>query len=225
MEMTCTRCHQTVLADNCYCPLCGLPQLVYSADAPVEPGQPERWNEAVRDASSVDWKIALRTVLLLAIPTGVLCNMLSPISILGLPLMAAAGAWAVVLYVRSQRPSWITIGAGARIGLVTGVLGGWMAIATTGITLFALRFWFHQGSFYDGIWQNLVDQQMGQQWANMGVDAQTIVQMKAWLLPPEGRAGWLLAAILMLTSALLLFAVAGGAIGARLSARSRRPEV
>jgi hypothetical protein len=105
------------------------------------------------------------------------------------------------------------------------LLGGWTAAASTGIILFAMRFWFHAGSFYDGIWQNLVDQQMSQQWASMGVDAQTIVQMKAMLLPPEGRAGWLLAAVILLTMALLLFAVAGGALGARLVARGRRPEI
>jgi hypothetical protein len=131
----------------------------------------------------------------------------------------------VVLYVRSQRPAWITIGAGARIGLVTGVLGGWTAAATTAITLFVMRFWFHEGKFYDDLWQNLVNQQISQQWASMGVDAQTIALMKAWLLPPEGRAGWLLAAITLLTAALLLFAVAGGALGARLLAPSRRPDI
>ena len=59
-----------------------------------------------------------------------------------------------------------------------------------------MRFWFHQGRFYDDLWQNLVNQQMSQQWTSMGVDAQTIAQMKAWLLPPEGRAGWLLAAVM-----------------------------
>jgi hypothetical protein len=179
----------------------------------------------VRDAGSVDWKPALRSALLLAIPAGLLCNLLSPISILGLPLMAATGAWAVMLYVRSQRPAWITIGAGARIGLVTGVLGGWTAAASTGIILFAMRFWFHQGSFYDDLWQNLINQQMSQQWRSMGVDAQTIAQMKAWLMPPEGRAGWLLTAVVLLTTGLLLFAVAGGALGARLVARCRRPEI
>ena len=88
-----------------------------------------------------------------------------------------------------------------------------------------MRFWFHQGKFYDDLWQNLVNQQMSQQWASMGVDPQTIALMKGLLLPPEGRAGWLLAAIMLLTVALLLFAVAGGALGARLLARSRRPEV
>lgn len=225
MDITCTRCHQTVQAENCYCPVCGLPQLVYSADNAQAQGQPDRWNEAVRDAGSVDWKLALRTALILAIPSGLLCSLLSPVSIFGLPLMAATGAWAVAIYVRSQRPAWITIGAGARIGLVTGVLGSWMAAATTGVSLFAMRFWFHQGSFYDNLWQNLVNQQLSQQWTSKGVDAQTIDTMKAWLLPPEGRAGWLLAAMVMLTAALLLFAVAGGALGARLVARRRRPEI
>jgi hypothetical protein len=225
MEISCTRCHQTVQADNCYCPVCGLPQLVYTADNSQGPGQPDRWNEAVRDAATVEWKPALRSALMLAIPAGLLCSLLSPISILGLPLMAATGAWVVVLYVRTQRPAWITIGAGARIGLVTGVLSGWTAAATTGITLFAMRFWFHAGSFYDNLWQNLVNQQMSQQWTSMGVDAQTIAEMKSWLLPPEGRAAWLLAAVTLLTMALLLFAVAGGALGARLVARSRRPEI
>lgn len=225
METTCTRCHQTVQADNCYCPVCGLPQLVYAADVALEQGQPDRWNEAVRDAASVDWKPALRAALLLSIPAGLFCSLFSPVSIFGLPLMAAAGAWVVALYVRSQRPAWITIGAGARIGLVTGVLGGWIAAATTGITLFAMRFWFHQGAFYDSLWQNIVNQQMSQQWTSMGVDAQTIAAMKGWLLPPEGRAGWLLAAIAMLSGALLLFAVLGGVIGARLAARKRRPEI
>jgi hypothetical protein len=70
-----------------------------------------------------------------------------------------------------------------------------------------------------------VNQQMSQQWTSMGADAQTVALMKAWLMPPEGRAGWLLAVVIMLAMALLLFAIAGGALGARLVARSRRPEI
>ena len=224
MEVSCSRCNQTVPEDSCFCPVCGLPQLVYSTENAGAEGQPERWTEAVRDASSVAWKPAIRTALMLAIPVGALSNMLSPFSIFGMPLMAIAGAWVVILYMRSQRPAWITIGAGARIGFVTGILGGWTAAATTGITLFAMRFWFHQGKVYDTLWQTLT-QQMNQQWASMGVDAQTIAQMQQMLFPPEGRAAWLLAAVSMLATLLLLFAVAGGAIGARLLARRRRPEI
>jgi hypothetical protein len=57
------------------------------------------------------------------------------------------------------------------------------------------------------------------------VDPQSIAMMKSWLLPPEGRAGWLLAALIFLSMTLLLFSVAGGAIGARLTARARRPTI
>lgn len=225
MEVTCSRCHQTMQEDACYCPVCGLPQLVYSVEENSGgQDQPERWKEAVRDAGSIAWKPALRSALMLAIPTGILCNMLSPVGILGMPLMAIAGAWVVVLYMRSQRPAWITIGAGARIGLVTGLLGGWTAAATTGVTLFALRFWFHQGKYYDDFWLTLT-KQMDQEWNAMGVDSQTINQMQQMLMPPEGRAAWLLAALTLLAAVMLVFAIVGGALGARLLARQRRPEI
>jgi hypothetical protein len=225
MEIVCNRCHQTIQAGDCYCPACGLPQLVYTAEDPAAQAQPERWNDIARDASTVEWKPALRAALLLAVPAGLMCSMLSPVGIFGLLWMAVAAAWTVVLYVRSQRPAWITVGAGARIGLVTGVLGGWTAAAATGITLFAMRFFFHQGKVFDDFWLNLVSRQMAQQWASAGVDAATIAFANTWLLSPEGRAGSMLGAILFLAAALLLFAVAGGALGARILARSRRPQV
>jgi len=224
MEITCTRCHQTVLTDNCYCPACGLPQFVYAAEEAV-PGQahPERGSEPVRDASTVEWKPALRAALMLAIPAGILCSLFSPVNVFGLLWMSAAAAWTVMLYMRSQRPAWITIGAGARIGLVTGLLGGWMAAAATAVTLFAMRFILHQGSFFDDFWQDTVKQQLtpqvAQQWASIGID------IRAWLLSPEGRAGLMLGCILCLVALLILFAVGGGALGARLQARSRTPEV
>ncbi len=225
MEITCTRCHQTVQDENCYCPTCGLPRLVYSADGAQGLPQPERGNEPVRDASTVDWKPAIRAAVTLAIPAGLLCSMLSPVSIFGLFLMAMAAAWTVVIYVRSQRPAWITVGAGARIGLVTGLLGSWIAAATTGVTLFVMRFFLHQGKFFDDFWNDFVNQQMVQQWTSMGVDASTISMTRAWLMAPEGRAGSMLSAVLFLSVGLLLFAVGGGALGARLLARSRRPEI
>jgi hypothetical protein len=228
MEITCSRCHQAVQADDCFCPYCGLPQLVYNGENGAGPGQPARWNEAVRDASAVAWKPALQSALMLAVPAGLLSSMISPVSILGMPLMAVAALWVVVLYMRRQRPAWITIGAGARIGLVTGILGSWTAAATTGFALFAMRFWLHEGKFYDDLWQNLlnqVNQQMSPQWVAMGMDAQAIAQMKAMFTGPEAPAGWLLATLALLSLGLLLFAVAGGALGARLLARSRRPEI
>jgi hypothetical protein len=124
---------------------------------------------------------------------------------------------------RSQRSGWITIGAGARIGLVTGLLGAWTAAAATGISLFVMRFILHQGKQFDDLWQDSVQQRVtpliAQQWASMGID------IRAWLLSPEGRAGMMLSFILFFLAVLILFAVGGGALGARLVARTRRPEV
>lgn len=224
MEITCSRCHQTLQEGACYCPSCGLPQLFYTTEDGRETGQVESWPGAVRDASSVNWRAALRASLMLAIPAGLLCSLLSPVSVLGLFWMAAAAAWTVTLYVRNQQPAWITMGAGARIGLVTGVLGGWTAAFASGLTLYAMRFLFHRGQIFDNFWQNIVGQQLTQQWTTMGVDAQTIAMARAWLLSPEGRAGWVLCAILMLSTGLMLFAIAGGALGARMLVRRRKPQ-
>lgn len=224
MEITCIRCNQAVEADSCYCPTCGLPQLQYSAENVPGQAPPERWNEPIRDASTVDWKRALPTALALAIPAGILCPLLNPVGFLGLFLMAIAAYWAVVLYVRSQRPAWITVGAGARIGLVTGLVSGSLAAAFIGGSLFAMRVFLHEGKMFDDMWNDRVVAPFTQQWTSMGADASTLA-FRAWVFSAEGRAGITLFSILILVALLVLFAVGGGALGARSQAAARRPQV
>jgi hypothetical protein len=210
-----------------------LPQLVYTTEGPPGQAQPERWNEVVKDASVVDWKPALRAALLLAVPAGLLSSGVSPLGFFGLVWMAAAAAWAVVLYMRSQRPAWITIGAGVRIGLVTGLLAGWLAFGISGGTLFVERFVLHQSSQIDAEWKTRVgmSQQLTQQWtAEIGsadaAQAQAAkAQIQAFMLSPEGHAGIEAFGFAANAFFLLFFAAAGGALGARLLARSRQPEV
>ena len=233
MEITCHRCHQPVDAEDCYCPACGLPQLVYAAEGESGQASAERWTEAVKDASEVEWKPAMRAAMALALPAGLLSSGLSPVGILGLFWMAAAAAWAVAIYVRSQRPAWITIGAGARIGLVTGLLAAWLAFSISGATLFVERFVLHHSTQIDTEWKSRValsQQMMAQQWAGMGsvdaAQAQTMrTQIQAWMLSPWGHAGIETFSFAGNSIFLLFFAAAGGALGARLLARSRRPEV
>lgn len=222
MEVTCTRCHQGVEAGTCYCPACGLPQLVYSTEGAGEQGIADRGDMPVRDAASVDWKQALRVALMLAIPAGILSSMLSPLSIFGMLLMGGTGIWVVAIYLRRERPMWITIGAGARIGLVTGILGAWTAVAASGASLFAMRFFFHQGQSFDDLWLNMVDRQLNQS-AATGLDAHAIAVLKSWMLSPAGRAGWVVGTVTLLAALLMLFAVAGGALGARVLGRPTRP--
>jgi hypothetical protein len=223
MELSCSRCHQTVQDEYCYCPNCGLPQFVFSAENSAEAGQGDRWGETVRDANSVDWNSALRSTLPVAIPAGILCSVLSPLSILGLILMGATAGWVVAHYIRGHRPAWITVGAGARIGFVTGVVGSWTAAIVSGLSLYALRFWLHQGSWLDGLWEDFVNQWQAQE-AALGADAQNVAAVKALIISPEGRAGLILVLIAFLMGTLVLFAIAGGALGARMLNRARRTE-
>ena len=208
-----------------FCPTCGLPQLVYSAEDGAENAQPARWDEAVRDASSVAWRPAMRSAFTLGLPAGVFCACLWPVGVISMFLMGVTGAWVVSLYMKAQRPAWITLGAGARIGLVTGLIGAWTASATCGMALFAMRYWFHQGGLFDNFWTRMVEVQFTQQWNNMGADAQTVATVKAMLLSPDGRASWALCTVSFLIASSLVCAIAGGALSARVQARRRRPHV
>jgi len=222
MEITCNRCHNAVQPDDRYCPACGLPQLVYSAENGNGQETGERYNEPVRDAGTVAWKPAIRVIVMLAVPAGLLCSVYSPLNMFGLFWMAAAAAWAVLLYVRNQQAPWITLGAGARIGLVTGILGGWTAAASTGATLVAMRFFLHQSKSIDDYW-GWMNNELTRQLAS-GADPRSVAMVKGWVSSSEGRAGILLIGVLGLMAMLLFFSIAGGALGARLTVRARRPE-
>ena len=232
MEITCNRCHQAIQADNCFCPTCGLPQLVYAPDTPDNQTPADRWTGAAHDASMVDWKPAIRAALILAIPAGLLSSGLSPLGFFGLFWMAAAAAWAVALYMRGQHPAWITIGAGARIGLVTGLLAAWLAFTISGSVLYVDRFVLHQSNQIDNEWKSRVamSQEMTQQWAaglesSDAAEAQSIrSQVQVWMLSPWGHAGIEVFSLAFNSIFLLCFAACGGALGARFLARTRRTQ-
>jgi hypothetical protein len=228
--MECARCHQPVSEEGCYCPACGLPQLVYSAEPGTVPASSERWPEAVRDASSIDWKVGIRTILVLAAVAGILASRYSPVHALGLFWMAAAAAWAVLLYMRRQGPAWITLGAGARIGMVTGLIAGWLAFGFSGAGFFVTRVVRHQGNQIDSGWHAMVDQdqQITQQLikqAGIPVDAAQVNAQRNWMLSPEAHAGLETMQLARNSLLFLLCAVAGGALGARTVGRRRRPEI
>jgi hypothetical protein len=230
METTCTRCHQPVSEESCYCPACGLPQLVYSAEPSAASPVAERWTEVARDAASIDWKPGMRAAVALAVPAGLLSSGISPVSALGIFWVAGAAVWAVTLYMRSQRPAFITMGAGARIGLVTGLIAGWLAFGASGAGLFVTRVVMHQGGRIDSEWREFVekDQELSQQWLkqmSVPTEAAQLNAQKNWMLSPEGHAGFQSMGLVWDCALLVLFAAAGGALGARILARRRRPGI
>jgi hypothetical protein len=234
MEINCQRCHQALEESATFCPSCGLPQLVYTAEAGNAPGQPERWTEAVRDASMVHWKPAMRVAVMLAVPAGLLSSSSSPVSFFGIFWMAIAASWAVTLYVRgNDGTAWITAGAGARIGLVTGLVAAWLAFAASGGALFVQRYALHNSAQVDRDWTSRVDasQQMTAQWQAglSGTDANEAktlrTQIEAWMKSPWGHAGIESFGFALNALMLVLFAAAGGALGARMTARMRRQQL
>ncbi len=233
MEATCPRCHQSIQPESCFCPTCGLPQLVYSSDEAETQAVTERWNAVARDASMVEWRPAIRAALTLALPAGLLCSAASPVGMLGLFWMGGAAALSVSLYMRRQRPAWITLGAGVRIGLITGIFAAWLAFAAGGAALFVQRYGMHQAAQMDNDWKTRVaaSQEMAQAWtAGMGPseasEAQSIrKQVMEWMLSPWGHAGIEGFSIAFNSALLLFFAAGGGALGARLMGRRRRPEI
>jgi hypothetical protein len=103
-----------------------------------------------------------------------------------------------------------------------------VAFSASGGALFVQRFVLHQAGAIDTEWMSRVEasHQLTQQLATqMGVlDTGRLQAQRALMLSPEGHAG--IEAFGMASNALflVLFAAGGGALGARLLARSRRPQ-
>jgi hypothetical protein len=122
---------------------------------------------------------------------------------------------------------------GARIGLVTGLVAGWLSFAVNGVALWVARFGLHQGGEMDSMWASAVEkgfernQQMATQMGMTGAQAAQALQMSQFfrgaMLSVEGRAGFALGGLIMFAGLLLAFAVVGGAVGARILTQPRRP--
>jgi hypothetical protein len=168
---------------------------------------------------------------MLAVPAAVLCSGLIPVGqSLGVLWIAGAAAWAVSLYSKRASTGWLPTGAGVRIGLVTGLLASWLTLSVNGVSLWVARFVLHQGGQMDSLWQNEVEtslQASQQMVAQMGMTsaqaAESTQFSRALMLSAEGRAGIALSTFLAGAVFLVLFAMIGGALGARWLAQPRRP--
>lgn len=237
MELTCQRCHESLRAADRYCPVCGLPQLIYSAeDFPVKLHGDEGPMGLLTVPGGVAWRPAFKAILLLAIPTGLVCSGLTPAGqsiILGLMWITGAAAWAVALYARSTGSGWISAATGARIGLVTGLVASWLSFGVNGVSLWVSRYMLHQGGELDAVWAAAVEkgfarnQEMVTDMGMAGAQSAQALQMahyfRGFMLSPEGRAGFALGGLAIFAVLLLVFATMGGAVGARLLTQPKRP--
>jgi len=233
LEETCQRCHETFREGDRYCPVCGLPQLIYVAAENSQLAGEDGTGSAVRLGAGLEafgprggivWRPALNAALALGVPAGLLCFGALPLGLIG---MIAAAAWAVSLYAKWARPAHLSTGTGAQIGLVTGLMATWLAAGLCGCGLWISRFVLHQGGEWDSFWTGQVEkshqQTMVQIDATNTQSVQVANSLRALMLSAEGRAGLVLSMIVALAAILVLLAVAGGALGAKLVAAPRRP--
>jgi len=199
-----------------FCPQCNAPQIRVAvsemagtqADAQLTsqnvpdyavggPSTGINWRQAF---SSAGWA-GLIAALALMIPLGAF--------VLG---TLAAGALSVLLYRRRHPTANLTPGMGARLGAASGIIGFGIASALLAISM-AL---FHSGGELRALLMDAVQQSAAR---NPGPQAEQILQ---FFKSPQGFAVILIAGMVMMFLAVLIFSSVGGALGAWLLRRKEK---
>jgi hypothetical protein len=198
---------------------------------PLEEAEASGSGELASLSGGIAWRPALQVSLLLALPAGLLSYSLTPL--LALVWIMGAASWAVVLYAKRVRAGKISLGNGARIGLITGLFTAWLSLGVNGVGLWVNRFLRHEGGEFDSALANALqsgfesNSQVAAQAGLTSAQAAEVVQKGQWLhalaLSPEGRAGIVLGIFLILGAILVLLATIGGIVGARYLTPARRP--
>jgi ribosomal protein L40E len=220
MDLVCHRCNATVDPDANYCLQCGAPQVRFVAQA-EEATVTGVEGAAIRqpDAEvpgSIHWKLTTRIAALAALVAGILSTLLAAGSV----LWVAVGAIFVIgAYRRRQPHAILPPRSGARIGALMGLMAAAVALAGNAIFLVIQRYGMHQGKLIDTQLTAIV-KQAAERATTMDSGA-PITAFTSYWLSAEGRIGLILLTMAFLSLLILLFAIAGGAIGAQIY-RSRR---
>lgn len=224
MELTCHRCGATVHEGDPFCPHCAAPQLRYEApDEPalasnVAPSQ----RPIARDPGAVHWRDAIRTAAIIAVPAGLLSSRLG---LQGIWAIWLIGGGMVVASMYRRRTGTLPTGRmGWRIGMLLGLFTAAVATAIDGISLVVQRFPLHQGSVIDQRYRDAI-QLSSKMYAGLFAAsnpqmASAIASAEHFWYTPDGAAAMMLINAAGLAFFMLIFAGAGGALGARLTAKS-----
>ncbi len=220
MEQFCHRCGAALNGTDPFCPHCGAPQLRYepSEEPASSTGVLPRQRLASRNPGAVHWRDAILAAAILAFPAGLFSSFLGFEA-----LWVIAGGIAAISLYRRRTQTLPTSSTGWRIG---GLLGLFAAVVTAiidGVTLLVQRYAMHEGSLLDQRYHDL-GQQLTEQLVRSNPDAATALPgfLHFWLTP-DGAAAMVLINTVGLVVSMLLFAAAGGAIGARITQKTAQP--
>ncbi len=225
MELVCHRCSATVEPDAYYCQNCGAPQIRFvppdenavPADGDVA-GTVSAFSESGA-SNSIHWKLTIRIAASVALGVGILSTLLAAGSVLW---VAVGAVVAIGIYHRRQPHAFLARQTGARIGALVGLLAAAVALAGNAAFLVVQRYGMHQGNQIDTQLTSIV-KQAAERAAAMDPQAPVAAFTNFWL-SAEGRIGLILLTMAFLSALILLFAIAGGVLGAQIyrSPRNRK---
>ena len=218
MEYPCHQCGAAVEQGTAFCPQCrapqirvAVPEIVTSSGITSDPAGaslPAYFGAPL--GTRIEWSQALPATALAGLIAAVL--MMTPLAGFGLGMLIG-GSLSVVFYRRRIPVAHITPGMGARLGMVTGILGGGIFAALLSIGTVLFHAW-------DTIRAKLIE--VVEQTAARNPDPQA-QQALEFFKSPDGIVLLLTTALIGTLMAFVIFSGLGGALGAALLRRKEHP--
>jgi hypothetical protein len=213
MEHPCHQCSAAVEDGTAFCVHCGAPQIRVGGDSGVMgiAGQPDVLAQATPiPESAIQWSQALPSAALAGLIAAIL--MFIPLGAFGLG-MIAAGVLGVLFYQRRNPGRNLSPAAGARLGVVSGVLGFGIFAVLSAVEMLI----FHSG----GQLRAALLQAVQQSSSRAASDPQ-VQQMLEYLKSPPGLALVMGLGLAVMLVIFLVLSTLGGALGAVLLRRRQK---
>jgi hypothetical protein len=214
MDLVCHRCGNALHGGEGFCVHCGAPQLmVEAADAAVPPPPPILFRG---DTHNVEWRIAIASALIVALPVG----LLAPVP--GGSLFAIGGGFAAIALYRRRSAAFTDGRIGWRVGSILGVAAAAVAGVADALRMVVERYVLHQGAAIDAEFASFA-QQAADQMLKTNPEAvqqapQMFHNMANFWLSADGHAAIGLSAIAGVAVTTVLFTATGAAIAGRILA-------
>jgi len=226
MDLVCHRCGTALNSpDELFCPHCGAPQLRYEpGDEPVTSVAPSQQTMSGR-LDLVSWKAAIVSALIIAALVSIPVGLLSTIYDFSLIWVVGGGIAAVSLYRRrvgvppSGRMGW-------RIGGLLGLLASFLSVAIFSARSVIQRYALHSSQpelQIHSLAQQIATAAGQTSYSNPQTAAAAAYLVHFWL-SPDGAAAIVLGTAATFAICMVLFAAAGGAIGARIASIGKRAQ-
>ncbi len=222
MDTVCHRCGNTLHEGESFCPHCGAPQFVVDTSEPI--GAAPAIQRLPGDSHLVQWRTAIASALLVAIPVGLLSAVGSGMS----TFLVIAGGFATIALYRKRTSGFTDGRIGWRLGAILGAASAIIASAADAIQMVVERYFLHHAAAIDAqfqsVAQQMADQALKTNTAAMQQEPQLVHMWAAFWLSADGHAAIQLLTAVVVSMGMILFAATGGAIAGRLLAARPRPQ-